>query len=567
MATPRPPRSWRRKPFTAVLTGIIAVMGATFSPSVTFSLPPMHLASGLGDGCPPNRAADHPNGSGGHYNRFAGLLTGSQGSLVGAVYAKILNYSPWVDPNQSYTDGNFVTSWVLLDAGPYSGASRVQIGWIETPYAARETWMEISEPNGPAMPDVFRSAEPTNANTYYTIFDGNTPGRFTFQVSTSGGSNYMIDNGWSANFAPYDAQVAGETTSLSDQMAGDLGVPGYEMFADAEYYIGSGFTPFSPALSPYLADQAGNSDTAYYYGMLDSVSGRTNLRTWDWACPHSDVGSVAGVDSHIYVVQGSSGSMPFIDEGAAPGGHAPWVAAPAVTGAPGTQNAYYIATANDGTLWVRNDSTGWQSLSIAPTNCFDNPGALIISSTLYVECAGPMSGSHSLWYATASMPAYPGNPTVSGWASGGGGLGAGPALSSVNGALTTFVTAPDHTVWSSVWGSGTWSRAPWGCVGHPAVASVGSRSVFACQGLDGTGWVARNDGTGWANPFSVGGALANGPGIAVGAGGDATLYAEGNGPGNSLYATHIPWGAGGTGWVSLPGGLVYGVGSALMGAN
>src|SRR5205085_5638866 len=116
-------------------------------------------------------------------------------------------------------------------------------------------------------------------------------------------------------------------------------------------------------------------------------------------------------------------------------------------------------------------------------------------------------------------------------------------------------------IWSRGPVSG-WGPFPWTCNGHPAVATAGSTSTFACHGTDDAAWFATNGGGGWGAARSAGGSLVDGPGVAATSTG-ALLVIEGGD--NGMWQSFIPPGGNPTGWVGDAGALRQGAGAAGLG--
>ena len=173
---------------------------------------------------------------------------------VGGVYSDMLNYSPWVQPN------NQVLAWTMLNNGTSNWA---QVGWWEYAGGTRYTFVQwTTSPN--RWQTKFWNPQSTGAYTYYTTLYNNQPGKFSFQVS---GSTIDAEN---ASFTPNQAQNLGEIQTLADQMPG--GYNNNEVFKSTNVYIG-GWQAFSG--SNY------NSNGSYFG--LNSVSS-TQRNIWDWAC-------------------------------------------------------------------------------------------------------------------------------------------------------------------------------------------------------------------------------------------------------------------------------------------
>jgi hypothetical protein len=262
------------------------------------------------------------------------------------------------------------------------------------------------------------------------------------------------------------------------------------------------------------------------------------------------VAGAIGNDSGLWVLH--SGSPNFAGDGGV------LIGAPAVVAIPQTSGPalpIYIATGSDHTLWVRNDTQGWQSFAGGKTNCIDNPAAVVIAGTLYVACEGQDLG---LWHAETPAPTGANLPTLnpSLWQSLGGGLSAGPAVGSVNGTPTYLVVGTDHHIYSRTLASSGFAGFSWMCNGHPALASFGSTSYFGCHGLDGSLWYSTNTGGAWASAQSLGGSLVDGIGIAATSAGPV-FFAQGLDSG--VWHRSIS-----TGWSSDGGQIKFGLGACAL---
>jgi hypothetical protein len=244
-------------------------------------------------------------------------------------------------------------------------------------------------------------------------------------------------------------------------------------------------------------------------------------------------GAVRGTDGQMWVLLPGTGG-----HYAALGGALS--AAPATIEIPGGH--LYLANGTDHHIWQRTDTIGWNLLSGA-AYCIDNPGATVSGGSLRVACRG---GDNGLW--VAQTPLVGGgfgaaNPT---WVNYGGNLSSGPSVAVVGGQFAYFVAAPDRHVWwrtDSAW----WGGTGWNCVGHPAVASYGSISYFACHGTDGQLWYAENGGGGWMGAQPAGGRLIDGVGISM-SNGLASIFVEG--ADGAVWQSNVPFGrpAGGLGY-------------------
>lgn len=173
---------------------------------------------------------------------------------IGGIYARVRNYTPWVDP-ASYS----VSAWVGLQyCGPPvpNGCNEnelAQIGWREQPHGQRDTLVEYLLP-GRNFSDCNPKAVGFGTNnltcnsipipaapasySYYTILYGYEPGRFTFYVD-----GHKVANA-PAGFVPNQAEVYGETNLIGDQMPGDANDP--EVFEDINVYLNGAWQPFTP---------------------------------------------------------------------------------------------------------------------------------------------------------------------------------------------------------------------------------------------------------------------------------------------------------------------------------
>jgi hypothetical protein len=229
--------------------------------------------------------------------------------------------------------------------------------------------------------------------------------------------------------------------------------------------------------------------------------------------------------------------------------------APAVAAVPSSgayANPLFVAVANDHNLWIRSLTAGWQKL--VSGYCLDNPAALVTGSTLYVACE---ASNHTLWYGKTTLPAS-GLPHIGGLSSLGGGLSAGPAMATVAGTPTFFISAGNHKLWTRTVSTG-WVARTLTCNGHPAagVAPGGSTTYVACDGAGGALSVMTNSGSGWSSATNYGGAISDGPGLAVTKAG-AFFWGVSNG---GLWVTHSP-----SRWTSAGiSGVQHGAGAVAVG--
>jgi hypothetical protein len=194
----------------------------------------------------------------------------------GGVYAKTLNYSPWVQP------GSTVFAWSMLQQ---AGNAYLygQIGWIEFGGGQRFTFVEANNSGTPTGTwwRMTMAPDPIGSSSYYTTLfnpynpsDPTSRGNLTWQdngVDPTGGWYY--GTGWS----PTEALVAGEIHNQADQMPG--GVNQNETFTDTQIY-----KPAGP--SGTWSAMAG---TAFNEGPLPVLFGDTTpdsktTRIWDTQC-------------------------------------------------------------------------------------------------------------------------------------------------------------------------------------------------------------------------------------------------------------------------------------------
>ena len=227
------------------------------------------------------------------------------------------------------------------------------------------------------------------------------------------------------------------------------------------------------------------------------------------------VTAVVGMDCDMWVHR--SGTAGFFSLGGS------LIAAPAVTSAVPGLGPLYVGNGSDHNLYIRNDTRPWASLTANGTSfCLDNPAAFVTATSLEVACEG---ADTALWVGSA--PLQPGVlPVVTKWSSLGGLMIAGPAAALVGGKVVYDVLGTDGAIWSHGAGTGPFTRTELYCYSHPALATSGSNSYFACHAPDGALWYSVNSGTGWAPARSLGGLVGNGVGIAANPAGP-TFFGEG----------------------------------------
>ncbi len=203
-------------------------------------------------------------------------------TTVGGIYARVRNYSPWVDP-----ESGGVSAWVALEKIGNSN-ELAQIGWREQPHSLRDTLVEYLLPNdfSDCNPQAVGNPAAVNKLTcssvpvppqpelysYYTVLYGYEPGKFTFFVN-----GRRVASG-PAKFVPNRADVIGETHSFSDQIPGDANDP--QVFEDINVYVNGAWQPFTP--TRYSEKTIYNGMNYGGYLALPAPPGRgTCLGIWD----------------------------------------------------------------------------------------------------------------------------------------------------------------------------------------------------------------------------------------------------------------------------------------------
>jgi hypothetical protein len=252
------------------------------TPSPTSAQAPPNQTAARHRKCHPKRIAE-PGGR--HYYFDAVYRLGK----IGGVYARILNYSPWVHP------GSDVSAWVMLQR-EHEAADHEQLGWIEGPNypksGDRNTLIEsahadtCSNPLGlfcgtyiprercdlhPVELHCVRPlrTEPIGSYTVYTVLWNRSEFRYYIdgrQVAHS-----------PAYFEPNEAVLATETHSLADQMPGTPTEP--ETFTDAHVYIDGRWQPFH---GKHDSDPADGFNPRHY-GFRQSPNGES-VSVWDRNC-------------------------------------------------------------------------------------------------------------------------------------------------------------------------------------------------------------------------------------------------------------------------------------------
>ena len=288
--------------------------------------------------------------------------------------------------------------------------------------------------------------------------------------------------------------------------------------------------------------------TQEYYATTSDRGWQTRVGSFTFpSCSGTYIAGAVGSDNGLWILRSGS----FTPLGGLLIGAPAIVAIPQATG---PSLAVYIATGTDHNLWVRNDNAGWQPLTDSPISCSDNPAGVVVNNVIYVACQGT---DNALWHAEASLPSGSTLPRLSrsGWSSLGGILTAGPAIAYVSGSLTYFVVGSDNHIYDRTLTSG-YVGERWICLGHPAAASWGSTSYFACDGTDHSLYYATNSGLGWSSMQSLGGIITDGVGIAATPSGPV-FFAQGSDGGI--------WHRGSAGvWTPDGGKVMFGVAASAL---
>jgi hypothetical protein len=292
------------------------------------------------------------------------------------------------------------------------------------------------------------------------------------------------------------------------------------------------------------------------YAPSDAASG-------DWGTAAAQISLTAPPQAAIAVgVEGGGGQMyvqaPQLGSGWKPMGGQ--ISAPPTVAA--TPNPYgstpaqplFIGTGNNGELYIRSLTVGWQPVGPVHAFCIGGAAAVITGGTLTVACRGT---NNALWENTAPVPATGLPQFTKAWTSLGGGLASGPAVAPVGSAMTFFARGANSRIYTRTLATG-WQITPWSCVAAPAAAveAASSDTIFACQGAAHVLWEAVNGGAGWTAAVPLGGSLIGGPAVAA-TSRVPELLAEGNN--HAVWERTLV-----TGWVSLGGSVSGGVGAAAL---
>jgi hypothetical protein len=171
-----------------------------------------------------------------------------------------------------------------------------------------------------------------------------------------------------------------------------------------------------------------------------------------------------------------------------------------------------------------------------------------------------MGGDRALWYDNGPVSTTS-TPLLNTWEGLGGILNAGPAMALVGGnSLTFMVPGTDNRIWERTLVTG-YSARPWGCFGHPALASSGTTTYFACTGSDRATWYAVHDGSGWSERGSIGGLARGGPGLAV-TPDEAVIFVHGDD--DAVWQASVSDTRADTGFTRIPSRVISEIGATAL---
>jgi hypothetical protein len=461
--------------------------------------------------CPVNafNIADRIEGAGRTWKAYMEAMPAPCGTSDSSTYAT--RHNPFIYYNDIRNDPTRCANHVV----PYSSLAADLASTSTTPSYA---WI---------TPDVCNDMHDCGVSVGDTWLKNNLPAILSSPAWTTQRSLLLLT--WDEGTTPND---------VATLMIGPSVVPGYQSPTAYSHYSLLNTVESAWGLSP-LTSNDGNATP-----MTDFFAGSVRV-------------AAVGADGGLWVGPGSGPGFSSL------GGTL--LAAPAVATVPSANGAapmpLFVGLGSDHALWVRTYNLPWQPLGAAFTYCLDSPAAVVTgspgSSILTVACQGP---DHAL-YASSSSVASGYLPTVGAWTWLGGNLTAGPAIAAVNGVTTFFVTGGDQHIYSRTFNNG-YVQMPYLCVGHPALATAGSNSYFACQGGDGALWYAVNSGSGWPSASSAGGLLIDGPGLAATSDG-ATFFVEGSD--HAVWQRSItPSGALASAWTGNSGYVHPGAGATAL---
>lgn len=194
-------------PLIVVVLGVLVVASSSFSSGRTAEAK-----------CKPNRADNNVTYHDGWYRWPSSTPNG--------VSSYILNYSPWVNPNDS------TSSIVSLNRPSPSPPNWASVGWIEWAYDVRSTITQYTTPG--VYNSVYYPAQPLGQSTEYRV---EYWGYFAFSV------NGVFLGNAPATWVPNQARAWGEISTLANQMPGAYN-NNYEWFSLTYLNHGGGWQPF-----------------------------------------------------------------------------------------------------------------------------------------------------------------------------------------------------------------------------------------------------------------------------------------------------------------------------------
>jgi hypothetical protein len=363
---------------------LVLVIGY-YAASTFVSSPLTARASSSSGSCNPERSASNGNWHDGWENN-AGYLNTAYG-----VYAKILNYSPYIS-NAGYA-WEVSAGWSGL-ANTLNNNYLAQVGWLEgyrtdsggTRSYGRNTFEEVVFSDGTGSVHLEGSYEPIDQSTYYTAYYQNPhySTGFSFYIQTPGNTPYWSPFTYSGYFVPDQAQVGEEIQSTATQLGGDAST--VATLADSSYTTTNGgsalaFYPSGGRTATLVNQQSYFGQTANY------VSGQGGtLNAWDWACPAQTVSFHATTNNHLWIGD-TSGNMSDTSQGVA-GTTNPSSAVTTLR----TETAYQDSTYND--LYYYDNAGGGTATQVG--------GPQNMASGTSPSAAGSPNGGFRIAFQAAS---------------------------------------------------------------------------------------------------------------------------------------------------------------------
>jgi hypothetical protein len=186
-----------------------------------------------------------------------------------STYAKILEYSPYVYPNTSFSPDDTV-AWVMLNLGSCAPGGYDQIGWYKSESGLRQTFVEYALCDG-TFTDVY--GDPFTLGTYtgYRVQLDNVGGNYVDFYA--GGSLWA--NNVPQYVVPDSAQQMAEVQTIASQMPG--GSSNREDFQAATIdYGGTRYSFVGTLVNEWGSGVGGDF-------RLHKVSGQ-EIQVWDSVC-------------------------------------------------------------------------------------------------------------------------------------------------------------------------------------------------------------------------------------------------------------------------------------------